>query len=240
MRIIRGRMELCEALARLREREAQYSRASDANGTRLACEELERHTCYDGAGEAAEARVARLEEALRESASDRSCMECRAQAHEEVAIRLRNGAGASSRVRSASDWRCSHVEFAAFSLWLTRRRHERDPPRSSRSPSGLGARAHKPGRFFKPKRTREYEERVAWACRAFGALNLGAAECSVSIELCAKRRLTGDPDNYAKAVLDGLQIGGMIENDRQVRELHITFGPQTEDMTRVLLRVLAA
>lgn len=94
------------------------------------------------------------------------------------------------------------------------------------------------GRFFKPKRTRDYEERVAWACRTFGALNLGTAECSVSIELCAKRRLTGDPDNYAKCVLDGLQIGGMIANDRQVRELHVSFGPQTEDLTRVLLRVL--
>lgn len=64
----------------------------------------------------------------------------------------------------------------------------------------------------------------------------GAGECIVWIELCAKRRLTGDPDNYAKAVLDGLQIGGMIENDRQVRELHITFGPQTEDATRIILR----
>lgn len=95
------------------------------------------------------------------------------------------------------------------------------------------------GRFFKPKRTRDYEERVAWACRAAGEV-FGAGECSVSIELCAKRRLTGDPDNYAKAVLDGLQIGGMIENDRQVRELHVSFGPQTENMTRVLLRTLDA
>ena len=93
------------------------------------------------------------------------------------------------------------------------------------------------GRFFKPNRTRDYEERVAWACRA-SSQTFGAGECRVWIELCAKRRLTGDPDNYAKAVLDGLQIGGMIENDRQVRELHIVFGPQTEDMTRVLLKGL--
>lgn len=93
------------------------------------------------------------------------------------------------------------------------------------------------GRFFKPKRTRDYEERVAWACRAAG-VKLGTAECSVWIELSSKRKLTGDPDNYSKAILDGLQIGEMIENDRQVRELHVSFGPQTEDVTRIRLEVM--
>lgn len=93
------------------------------------------------------------------------------------------------------------------------------------------------GRFFKPKRTRAYEEAVAWECRTQNAV-IGNALCAVWIELCAKRKLTGDPDNYAKAVLDGLQIGGMIADDRQVRELHITFGPQDEDCTKILLRAL--
>lgn len=88
------------------------------------------------------------------------------------------------------------------------------------------------GKFFKPKRTRDYEEQIAWACRASSAV-MGGAECAVWIELRAKRRLTGDPDNYSKCVLDGLQIGQMIDNDRQVRELHVSFGPQTEDMTRI-------
>ena len=94
------------------------------------------------------------------------------------------------------------------------------------------------GRFFKPKRTRDYEERVAWACRAAG-VSLGAAEVVVWIELCAKRKLTGDPDNYSKCVLDGLQIGQMIDNDRQVRELHVSFGNQAEDMTRIRLETMA-
>lgn len=93
------------------------------------------------------------------------------------------------------------------------------------------------GRFFKPKRTRDYEELIVWSCRVQNGV-MGNAECIVFIELCAKRKLTGDPDNYAKAVLDGLQIGGMIANDRQVRELHVSFGPQTEDCTRILLRAL--
>lgn len=88
------------------------------------------------------------------------------------------------------------------------------------------------GRFFKAPRTRDYEEQIAWACRAAG-VKLGKLECAVQIHLDAKRRLTGDPDNYSKCVLDGLQIGELIDNDRQVRDLHVTFGPQDEDMTRI-------
>ena len=65
---------------------------------------------------------------------------------------------------------------------------------------------------------------------------MGASECSVSIEFCAKRKLRGDLDNYAKAVLDGLQIGGMIANDRQVQNLSLSYGGHAEDMTRILLR----
>jgi Holliday junction resolvase RusA-like endonuclease len=91
------------------------------------------------------------------------------------------------------------------------------------------------GRFFKPKRTRDYEERVAWACRASSAV-IGNADCQVMIEFCAKRKLRGDLDNYAKAVLDGLQIGGMIENDRQVKTLSLSYGGHEEDVTRITLR----
>lgn len=93
------------------------------------------------------------------------------------------------------------------------------------------------GRFFKPKRTRDYEEAIAWICRATRQ-KWGSEDVSVHIELCAKRRLTGDPDNYSKCVLDGLQIGGMIDNDRQVRELLVTFGSQDVDETRITLTPL--
>lgn len=91
------------------------------------------------------------------------------------------------------------------------------------------------GRYVKPARTRDYEERVAWAARATSP-KIGSAECTVWIELFAEKRLTGDPDNYSKAVLDGLQIGGMIDNDRQVRELHVAFGEEKIDLTRIRLR----
>lgn len=93
------------------------------------------------------------------------------------------------------------------------------------------------GQYFKPKRTRDYEESIAWECRIRNDV-WGGAECAVEVELCSKRKLQGDPDNYAKCVLDGLQIGGMIANDKQVRKLVVTFGPQDVDETRITIRPL--
>ena len=92
------------------------------------------------------------------------------------------------------------------------------------------------GRFFTPKETRDYEEAVAMLCRATRQ-SVGDDPCDISIELhetkaivlitpvpdAPKRKLKGDVDNYAKAILDGLQKGQMIENDKQVRELHLSF-----------------
>lgn len=93
------------------------------------------------------------------------------------------------------------------------------------------------GRFFKPKSTRDYEESVAWECKLRNEV-WGNAECEVDIELCAKKKLQGDPDNYAKAILDGLQIGGMIHNDKQVRVLVVRFGSQDVDEARITIRPL--
>jgi len=95
------------------------------------------------------------------------------------------------------------------------------------------------GRFFTPPETRNYEEAVAMLCRATRE-SLGKTPCSIDIELyvdktivvitptpdAPKRRLQGDVDNYAKAILDGLQKGQMIENDKNVIELRVSFpGP---------------
>lgn len=92
------------------------------------------------------------------------------------------------------------------------------------------------GRFFKPQRTRDYEDAIAWICRSkrekFGdspvnvAIELSEAMTVVVITPAERRRkLQGDIDNYAKSVLDGLQQGGMIENDRQVSSLNVSFRP---------------
>lgn len=97
------------------------------------------------------------------------------------------------------------------------------------------------GKFFTPRATREYEEMVAWACRATRD-RIGDVPCDVEIELyedravviltprpdAKKRKLKGDVDNYAKAILDGLQKGQMLEDDRQVNELRLTFPPPSE------------
>lgn len=92
------------------------------------------------------------------------------------------------------------------------------------------------GRFFTPQETRDWEESVALICRATRQ-RLGETPCRIDIELLEdravivltplpdteKRKLRGDIDNYAKSILDGLQKGEMIKNDKQVVELHLTF-----------------
>ena len=99
------------------------------------------------------------------------------------------------------------------------------------------------GRFFTPAATRQYEEAVAWTARA-SRQTMGTAKCAVWIEFCIKLGPRGDPekqkrgdlDNYAKAVLDGLQKGGVLENDKQVIELHLSFGVTDVNATRIIVR----
>lgn len=97
------------------------------------------------------------------------------------------------------------------------------------------------GRFFTPKETREYEEAVAWICKAQRE-RLGETPCDIEIELHEdkaivivtprpdepKRKLKGDVDNYAKAILDGMQKGGLMKDDRQVNSLRLSFVRPTE------------
>lgn len=92
------------------------------------------------------------------------------------------------------------------------------------------------GRFFTPQETRDWEDSVAWICRAQRE-RLGNTPCRIELELyedravvtlipvpdAKKRKLKGDIDNYAKSILDGLQKGEVIENDKQVIELDISF-----------------
>ena len=51
-----------------------------------------------------------------------------------------------------------------------------------------------------------------------------------------EKQKRGDLDNYAKAVLDGLQKGGVLENDKQVIELHLSFGVTDVNATRIIVR----
>lgn len=94
------------------------------------------------------------------------------------------------------------------------------------------------GGTYTPAATREFEALVAWHARAM-RLRLGGATVHVTIELWSRTPLRGDIDNYAKAVLDGLQKGGAIDNDRQVASLQVQFVIGSEDKTVVHLRPLA-
>lgn len=95
-------------------------------------------------------------------------------------------------------------------------------------------------RVFTPDRTREFEERVAWYCRA-ARVRLRDRVVEVTIELHTRTPLRGDIDNYAKAVLDGLQKGEAIADDRQVASLRCwrVVGDAEEDRTVIVLKPLA-
>lgn len=73
------------------------------------------------------------------------------------------------------------------------------------------------GRWFTPAPTALWEETVAVACRARRARFRGRVK--VTIELRTFGLLRGDVDNYAKAILDGMQRGELLVDDRQVDEL---------------------
>lgn len=84
------------------------------------------------------------------------------------------------------------------------------------------------GRWYTPKATVAYEDAIAWHTRS---LRL-RGPVSVSIVFYTRRH--ADLDNLAKAVLDGMQKGGGLENDSQVRRLNLALelpdddGPRTE------------
>jgi len=71
------------------------------------------------------------------------------------------------------------------------------------------------GHAYTPRRTRDFEELVAWHARG-ARRRFGRQPLAVEIELWSQRPLRGDLDNYVKSILDGLERGGLFVNDRQV------------------------
>lgn len=71
------------------------------------------------------------------------------------------------------------------------------------------------GNWYTPPTTREYEERVAWHARAVGH-GFGRLAVSVTVHFYLSGNRKGDGDNYLKAVMDGLQKGGVIDDDATV------------------------
>jgi Holliday junction resolvase RusA-like endonuclease len=88
------------------------------------------------------------------------------------------------------------------------------------------------GRAYTPPRTRDYEQTVAWACRATRE-RFRTGPLSVRILLLSTTELRGDVDNYAKSILDGMEKGQLIGNDRQIKDLQIGRAIGTTDEARV-------
>jgi len=80
------------------------------------------------------------------------------------------------------------------------------------------------GRFYTPKRTQAAEAAVAWHAHTAGVRFDGPVR--VELDFYGGR---GDADNLAKTVLDGLQKGGLLRDDRQVMELAIHKHPRDEN-----------
>lgn len=73
------------------------------------------------------------------------------------------------------------------------------------------------GHLFIPPAASRHQAAIGWHARQhYGAYRSGPVRVSV---VFFEARWRGDLDNLAKLVLDGLQDGGVIGNDRQVVEL---------------------
>lgn len=98
-------------------------------------------------------------------------------------------------------------------------------------------------RRYNPRAYADWKTENAEKLRAFAGYRTFSGEISVAVDVRPdgytvriaaldpgdERRptsLTGDIDNYAKAILDALQEGNVITNDNQVTDLTVRFIPE--------------
>lgn len=103
------------------------------------------------------------------------------------------------------------------SVFLLRIVVEGEPQQKQRPRFGKG------GRVYTPRTTVAYENAVALTARAAG-WKFGVNRLIVKLDFyCGKKKgPKPDLDNLIKAVLDGLQRGNVMKDDRQVVEIHAT------------------
>ena len=75
--------------------------------------------------------------------------------------------------------------------------------------------------LYTPRETKQYEEMVALVAQSTHARSDVNTPVSVTITIYTSKKKPADVDNASKSILDGLQKGGLLENDSQVCELHI-------------------
>lgn len=91
------------------------------------------------------------------------------------------------------------------------------------------------GRIYTPPATRAYQAQVAFCSRATRK-QFGRRKVAVEIAFYVSYDLRGDIDNYIKSIMDGMQKGGIIDNDRQIRHIdakvHVVHGdPEATTVT---------
>jgi len=78
---------------------------------------------------------------------------------------------------------------------------------------------------YTPRESRDYETLIAWEAKKLPRY-VGPVALNITFYITPGRR--ADLDNLAKSVMDGLQQGGALEDDVQVKELHVTVMQETK------------
>ncbi len=92
----------------------------------------------------------------------------------------------------------------------------------------------KNGHAYTPKKTREYEDLVAYhSLHKQGSFPEGPVRVTLSFHTKSK----ADLDNLIKSVLDGVQLAGVFKDDRQVRAINAYHGVVDGEGERVRVMV---
>ena len=70
--------------------------------------------------------------------------------------------------------------------------------------------------LYTPKTTKVYEDCVALVARSTRVVYNKGTDLAVMIEIYTAKKSPPDGDNIEKSILDGMQRGGLIEDDSQV------------------------
>lgn len=85
---------------------------------------------------------------------------------------------------------------------------------------------------------REYRDDAMLACLQAKCYGKMTGRLVVSLEFRRKDKRAYDLDNFAKAVLDALQHGGIIEDDGLIDHLTLVRGPVGDDCVIVIIEDL--
>lgn len=88
-------------------------------------------------------------------------------------------------------------------------------------PKGRPRLNRKTGTLYTPKETKIYEEVVGLVVKSTRTCYSRSQAVRVECTIYTKKGKPPDCDNAAKSILDGMQKGGLLEDDSQVWELYV-------------------